>query len=648
MLQNHAMLEVIRKRPALLSGLTVFVALLLTTDDRFFGAIPDEIQMASSAVALSHFGEIGVSSNWAYVAHPREGEWFSRYGFLQSLVLVPSTLAARFLSVAAPALVSGPLFSLLQIFLLSAAALATSLAARSLGSSPGNAFASGVLLIFSTPLWAYSSAGYSEPLQTASLALSFAAAVAARNQAEQEPWKAFGRGIVIGLPLLAKSSLCIPVASFLLLTLLQDHPPEMPARKKRQGSSKGKSRRDPGTSSANTSPSPTGLLPAPGGPQGRARCPRSQAKGIPGSILWPRLLLAGFVLPCAMWAALEFHRFGKLLGGYEAEGFDYPFFTGLLRLTVFPNKGILFYAPLTLLAVPGLWLLFRRNRVVSLSLGIAILSPLVLAAGWWAWDGQAAWGPRLVLTALPFLFVPVAVGLSEAGLSEAGLSEAGLSNARGIARRAAILLAAAGIGVNSMGALQPFAGVYAAASSVPAAPIPLARAAGTPYEIEQGPDGTLYATAPHHLSLTPAWTPLRIHALFLLRRMSGTAPEEWLARGFALDPPFRATMPVQPKAVFRAAVSPFRWPFWGRSWLSPDGNAVDPYLDALFDQALRAAETKNWHRAGRLAQGTLSWPANRRSAFFLKVGEDAARAIGDLELAAKMEKAAPRSDSPSN
>ncbi|MGA7991224.1 MAG: hypothetical protein WCC53_07340, partial [Thermoanaerobaculia bacterium] len=300
---------------------------------------------------------------------------------------------------------------------------------------------------------------------------------------------------------------------------------------------------------------------------------------------WPLLFsFSGILL---LWLLLELARFGRLGGGYAGETFTYPFFTGLLRLTLLPNKGLVWYAPVALLAVPGFLALRRRDPRLALALAASALTLLFASSAWWAWDGQAGWGPRLIVPALPCLLVLAGVAFSERGRAW---------------RVAGVVFLALGAAVNALGALVPFPAVYALTSQIAPQPISEARAEGTPYEIGRGEDGVLRATAPHHLSLTPAWSPIRVHALVLAARLGG---------GFdgslpPLDPPFRAQMPSSPAPALRLVRSPVRIG-WGRDFFE-GGSAggagssgwADPYFDALRDQLVRAIDTADFARAASL------------------------------------------------
>jgi hypothetical protein len=304
---------------------------------------------------------------------------------------------------------------------------------------------------------------------------------------------------------------------------------------------------------------------------------------------WP--LFLSFSALLLLWAFFEFVRFGRLFGGYAGETFTYPFFTGLLRLTVFPNKGLLWYAPVVLLAPLGFLVLRRRDARLAIACAASAAALLFTASAWWAWDGQAGWGPRLLLPALPPLFL---------------LAGLGASGSAWPARLTGALALVLGAGVNVLGALVPFPAVYALSSVVPPQPISEARAAGTEYEVERGEDGVLRATGPHHLSLTPSWSPIRVHALLLAAKLRGSVASRLAGEGLPqLDPPFRPVLPKDPAPALTLALRPIRIG-WGREYCFEKGERLsDPWVDAMRDQAIRAIDMKTYVRARVLGQELL-------------------------------------------
>ncbi|HEX7603055.1 MAG TPA: hypothetical protein VF316_15665, partial [Polyangiaceae bacterium] len=119
-------------------------------------------------------------------------------------------------------------------------------------------------------------------------------------------------------------------------------------------------------------------------------------------------LLSGFAPGLAAFLALNAIRFGNPLDfGYRFGHFlpgaeRLPLVWTALRLTVFPNRGLLFFAPLLLLAffVP------LKDRLTE-PLRTDCAAALVAAGGffasnlwWWSWEGGFGWGPRLLAPAV--------------------------------------------------------------------------------------------------------------------------------------------------------------------------------------------------------------------------------------------------------
>jgi hypothetical protein len=98
-------------------------------------------------------------------------------------------------------------------------------------------------------------------------------------------------------------------------------------------------------------------------------------------------------------------RFGSPLNtGYHfgsGEGFNRPLVEGLFGLTIAPYRGVFWYSPLLLLAIPG-WLMLRRVAPWLAWLVLALIAAgILLFASWWSWDGGITWGPRFLLTITP-------------------------------------------------------------------------------------------------------------------------------------------------------------------------------------------------------------------------------------------------------
>ena len=223
-----------------------------------------------------------------------------------------------------------------------------------------------------------------------------------------------------------------------------------------------------------------------------------------GLVLFGLGLLPGLVLTLAYNSL----RYGNpFVFGYEGEGFTTPLATGLYGLLVSSGKGIVWFAPpvlLTPFALIALWRSGKRQRraeVVAISAQATIV--LVFHALWSSWEGNIAWGPRLILPLVPLLLWPVAA----------------LAAGRP-ARRAWWLLGAAGLLVNIPGALiDQF--YYFDLNGV--------------YDV-----GT---TAEAQMLFTPSWSQIVAHWRFLLTDTREAVIRPLLA-SFGLPPWWDTALPV--------------------------------------------------------------------------------------------------------
>jgi hypothetical protein len=121
---------------------------------------------------------------------------------------------------------------------------------------------------------------------------------------------------------------------------------------------------------------------------------------------------AGLLPGLALVGAYNALRYGSpLIFGYEREGFTTSLAVGLYGLLFSPGKGIVFFAPPVLLAVPALWRWWRLGnpmlRAEALFIAIQATVVLIFYAGWSSWAGNIAWGPRLILPVVPLLLWPL-------------------------------------------------------------------------------------------------------------------------------------------------------------------------------------------------------------------------------------------------
>jgi hypothetical protein len=126
--------------------------------------------------------------------------------------------------------------------------------------------------------------------------------------------------------------------------------------------------------------------------------------------------LGGVALVLSALGWYNFSRFGSLLeSGRSLSGlnpvlFHHPlaveFWRGLYGSLVGGGKGLLLFCPAVLLGALGWRAMARRNPLLGLTLGAAILFRVLFAASYYDWHGGFCLGPRYLLLAVPFLLLP--------------------------------------------------------------------------------------------------------------------------------------------------------------------------------------------------------------------------------------------------
>jgi len=126
--------------------------------------------------------------------------------------------------------------------------------------------------------------------------------------------------------------------------------------------------------------------------------------------------LTTYVLPVLVVLVLlgvyNWARFGSPLNtGYHfasGEGFNQPLLGGVYGLTLGSYRGLFWYNPVLLLAIPG-WLMLRRQTGALAWLVLALVALQLFSFGaWWSWDGGIVWGPRFLLTVTSLLALSLA------------------------------------------------------------------------------------------------------------------------------------------------------------------------------------------------------------------------------------------------
>ena len=422
-----------------------------------------------------------------------------------------------------------------------------------------------LLASLGSPLGAYAATDLSESLQAACLALALVASLEARRHPARIGalrWAA-AAGLAAGTGILAKSAL-FAVAPLALLPLL--------------------SRRAV--------------------PSGAGESSRLAAA------------VAGAAPALASWAWFEISRFGELFGGYQQEGFTFPFLVGAFRLLVGPAKGVFLFFPALAVALveayrrvrapsqagPDGEATVRRLEVAAALLPLAAL--LAIASSWWASSGTVGWGPRLLVPGIP----------GAAALAATAIE-------RWNARRARLLVGVS-IALNALGIVQSPLSVFVVTGKLNRIEVSTEvarRFLRNPVPSDGGRVGIAGSYVIHE---EPWASDFVTHAWMLWVR---AAPDD-LERGRRLDaPPWLGRRPdlglrlsPYPRPVTAAVAPPLSVGFLGRSLLGgKDPARGDVYARALADQVLRAQQQRKLERAFRLATLLFELGPERESAALL-------------------------------
>ncbi len=551
------------RRPLAAALLLAAAVLALTADERVFGLMADGRTMLRTAVSIATLGEIGIARGGATEVARPAGDAVSRYGMGPSLVLaVPALLAPGFERAFGTG-ASQTLFVLHQILFVLLAALAAGLLARAWGAGDRASAGAALATALASPLWAYVALDFSEPLQAALCGGAFAAAAWAVKEPANEaaPRRALLRaalaGFLGGFALLSKSLLVILFPAVLV------------------------------------------ALWAP-----KVGRPRRLAAAC-----------AGFAPPAALWLAFEIVRFGRPFASYEGERFNHGVLDGLWRLTVGPNKGLVFYFPLVLLSAWGAAALLKTRRAAVLPALLFGSALLVAASAWWAWDGTFGWGPRLLLPAVPLLAAAAALAPAP--------------------RAAFGVLFALGAGVNGLAAFQPSTLTTWTYATLAHRPLTSAEAARYPaFALEHAPDGRTLLYPQYFGSSEAALAPIPLAARLLAARLSGGGAAGIDAALWKGEPaPARDVASALPPDTLVHLTAPFRWPHLGMSF-SRRKNEADwslAYVEALLDQALRAQDMGRADRALDFGERLFAALPNPQTATVLAEGYRLARRPETLE-----------------
>lgn len=268
---------------------------------------------------------------------------YASYGIGMSLFMTVAELVGPHVN-ASP----GGLDTLINPALLALIALVMWLTLRRMGASPAQASATSLIVALTSPLLPYATSSFSEIGTALGVALGVWGLIIARD-------RALLGGVIAGLG--AGLAGLMRTDSFLLI--------------------------------------------APVVAVGAALAARHRWRAIAG-------IAAGAAPAVGFTAWYNAYRFGSPLTTQYAglplsDSFPYPFLNGLYGLVASPGRGLLLYAPVTLLvAVAWRWA-WRRSPLLAVVSLVLIVDRLFFYASWWAWHGGVGWGPRFLVPALPAL-----------------------------------------------------------------------------------------------------------------------------------------------------------------------------------------------------------------------------------------------------
>jgi hypothetical protein len=110
------------------------------------------------------------------------------------------------------------------------------------------------------------------------------------------------------------------------------------------------------------------------------------------------------VVGIALLGAYNWARFGSPFNfGYPEGNLSVPFFTGLHAMFLSPGRSLFVYSPILILAIPGAWILFQRDWLLTVLCLVVVLGYAAIVASWGPLGWGLSWGMRLMTPTLPVL-----------------------------------------------------------------------------------------------------------------------------------------------------------------------------------------------------------------------------------------------------
>ncbi len=278
-----------------------------------------------------------------------DGKLYPKAALGEALAAAPFFAAGKVAALPfAPArreLVTRAVTSLLNAFVGGALGALLFLLFLQVGASPRGAVFWSVATCLATPLWVYAKSFLTEPLLALGLVAGLYGALRFRDSGS--PLHALVAGLGLGGTLLVKYALAPAVVLVAL--------PFLPSLKRWRGA-------------------------------------------------WPGVLAVALCVALAL--AYNAARTGSPLGsGYGRQAtpaaFSTPLFVGLYGLLLSSGKGVIWFAPLTLLVPAAIPAATRRLGNVARGIAGALAVSLVVYASFEHWAGDGSWGPRYLVPLIP-------------------------------------------------------------------------------------------------------------------------------------------------------------------------------------------------------------------------------------------------------
>ena len=317
-----------------------------------------------------------VAANSFYGKMDGEGNPQAPYGAAQAALVAPWYVLGRVLRAVAPGIPAPARDIALDAVVVASSASFAALAAAFVflilaraGIAAGAAAGASLILGLGTPLFAYSSWFFSEPLAAAILLAAAYALFSGGPSAPISVPRAAAGGLLLGVAMWVRPAHLIAVPVFLLAILVRE---------------RGR-----------------GIAPA---------CLVAAVAGMCGAAyLCRNEILFGSFFDFGYPAAAE--------GGKRLNTFDTPLATGLFGLLLSPGKSVFLFAPPLVLALPGVFRLARRDPGLGVLAGLAPMVYLLFYAKYTQWEGGYCFGPRYLLPVIPLLALGLGSMLAESGRS---------------------------------------------------------------------------------------------------------------------------------------------------------------------------------------------------------------------------------------